>query len=104
MAYSKADQYEKELQLVNESMRSICYPARQRIIRKLRFDGPCTVKQLRKNHPISETTFSGHLRVLVKGKFIHWKMEYPYIYYTLDLERLREAKKVIYEFFESLDL
>ena len=104
MAHSKADHYEKEFQLISEFLKAISYPGRQKIIKKLRFEGTLTVKQLRKNHPISGPAFSGHLRILVKARFVLWKEEFPYTYYTLDLERLREVKKLVYDFFESLEL
>jgi DNA-binding transcriptional ArsR family regulator len=104
MAHSKADHYEKEFQLISELLKAISYPGRQKIIKKLRFEGTLTVKQLRQTHPISGPAFTGHLKILIKVRFVEWKEEFPYTYYSLDLERLREAKKLVYEFFESLEL
>jgi|SoiMethySBSTD1v2_1073268.scaffolds.fasta_scaffold271469_2 Predicted transcriptional regulators len=104
MAHSKANRYELECQILNHFFRAISHPARQKIIKKLRKDEPCRVNELSKNHPISKSTFSGHLKILVEAHMIVGKEEYPFTIYTLDKGRLLEAKKIILDFFESLDL
>lgn len=103
-AFSKANRYEMEFQILNHFFRAISHPARQKIIKKLCKDQPCQVKELSKNHPISKATFSDHLKVLTKANMISGKEDYPHTYYSINKERLLEAKKIIDDFFESLDL
>jgi DNA-binding transcriptional ArsR family regulator len=104
MAHSKANRYELECQILNHFFRAISHPARQKIIKKLRKDEPCRVTELSKNHPISRATFSDHLKILTEAHMILGKEEFPYTYYSLNKARLLEAKKIINDFFDSLDL
>ena len=104
MAFSKANRYEVECQILNHFFRSISHPARQKIIKKLCRDEPCEVKKLAKNHPISRSTFSEHLKLLREAQMISAREEYPFTYYTLNKARLLAAKKIIKKYFDSLDL
>ena len=104
MARSKANRYELECQILYHFFRAISHPARQKIIKKLCKDDPCQVNELSKNHPISRSTFSGHLKILMEAHMIFGKEEFPHTYYSLNRDRLLEVKKIINDFFDSLDL
>jgi len=104
MARSKANRYELECQILNHFFRAISHPARQKIIKKLCKDSPCRVKELLKNHPISRATFSDHLKVLIEAHMIFGKEDFPHTFYSLNKERLLEVKKIIKDFFDSLDI
>jgi len=100
MAFSKANRYNTNEQIVNHYTRAISYPARQEILKKLFKDGPCTVNELRKNHPISRATFSDHLKNLRASQLISCKEVFPSTYYTMDMEKFNLARKYITDFFD----
>lgn len=104
MAFSKANRYRMECQLVYHFLRAILHPARQEIIKKLRKVGSCKVKELSKNHPICRATFSDHLKLLRKEGIIIPRESYPHTYYKLDIKKLKEVKKIINKFFDDLEL
>ncbi len=102
MAFSKADHYAQDEQMVSNYFKSLGHPARLRILKKLKQDGILTVEEIRHGHPIAESTVSNHLfkvRVVGFGKATE---EYPYTYYDIDLEEIKKAKKMINNFFDYL--
>jgi len=104
MAFSKASRYDKKAQALHFYFRAFSHPARQRIVRKLCKDGPCKVNDLYKGHPLAKATFSGHLKALTESKLTSPAEEFPFTFYSLNKEELLAAKKIIYDFFESLGL
>ena len=99
MAFSKANKYELNAQLVNHIMRACSHPARQKVLEYLQVNGKSTVKSLRKNHPISDPTMSGHLRLLRLANLIVAEEKYPFTYYYLDKKGVQYAKEMVGQFF-----
>ncbi len=102
MAFSKADQYAPDEQMVGKYCRSIMHPARQRILKQLKREGILTVDEIGKGHPIMPSTVSNHLGVLSEPPLILANEEYPYTYYNINLEEVERARKAINDFFDTL--
>ena len=102
MAFSKADQYAPDEQMVSSYFKTIGHPARQRILRQLKESGIMTVEELRKGHPLCEATMSWHLKCLRILHLIEANEEFPYTYYHMDRKEVERARKMINEFFDFL--
>ncbi len=102
MAFSKADQYAQDEQMVSFYFKSLAHPARLRILKKLRREGILTVEEIRKGHPIAEATVSNHLLIVRVVNFATATEAFPHTYYDLRLEEIKKAKKMINDFFDYL--
>ncbi len=102
MAFSKANRYELDAQRRNELFKAVSYPARQKIIEQLSVEGPCTVQELCKKHPISRTTMSFHLKILRECNLVSCEEKFPHTYYELNWEKIEEAKELLGGFFTGL--
>ncbi len=102
MAFSKADQYAQDEQMVSKYCRSIMHPARQRILKQLKKEGVLTVEEIGKGHPIMPSTVSNHIGMLSAPPLISGNEQYPYTYYNVNVEEVERARKAINNFFDSL--
>ncbi len=92
MAFTRSHLYPAAEQLISHFARAISHPARVCIIQELYKNGPCTVENLMKLHPISQPSLSQHLAILRKMQLLHFKEQFPYTYYSLNFENLRRIK------------
>lgn len=102
MVKSKAPLYDPNDQLTSLYARCLGHPARTLLLKKLATDGPCTVQQLRKNHPISQPTISQHLKILSKANLITSYERFPYTYYSVIDSNLVKANTYLDTFFHFL--
>ena|SRR5687767_15997804 len=102
MAFSKANLYDKEVQIMADYMRGFGHPARIETVIKLGKDGPCCVKDLAKLHPITGPSYSDHLEILRELGLVTYEEKYPYIYYEAVEENVEKAKRYLKALLESL--
>ena len=102
-AFSKAILYPDEDQEFCLYMRALGHPARKSIVRQLSMEGPCTVEQINRNHPISQPALSRHLKPLREAQLIEYNEEYPYTYYYINCENLKRARALVEQFFLELE-
>ena len=102
MAFSKSNRYPKDEQILSSFAKAFGHPARVSIIRKLSHDGPCSVEELLKNHPISQPALSTHLEILRKNQLVEFNEKFPRTYYNLVEKNLILAKRYLTTFFEDI--
>lgn len=102
MAFSKSNQYPKDDQIISGFMKALDHPARLRILRQLSKEGPCTVEELKREHPISQSAMSGHLRTLRRADLVRWKEEFPVTYYSINGKTATLAEEYLKGFFREL--
>ena len=102
MAFSKASLYRIEDQIISGFASALKHPARLQIILKLALDGTCTVIDLKKSHPISQSAMSQHLKSLRESKLVIFVEKFPYTYYSLDEKVLAIAEKQLISFFVEI--
>lgn len=100
MLLSKAYLYDEADQMVSFYSGAMTHPARLRILRTLRDQGPKTVFELALKHPLSLSAISQHLEILREKEIVDFRTQYPYLIYSLNRERYEEAKKCLLDFFE----
>ena len=99
MLLSKANLYNEADQKVSFFAGALTHPARLRILRTLRDEGPKTVFDISLEHPLSLPAVSQHLEILRERKVIDFKPQYPYLIYSLNEEVYEEARKSLAGFF-----
>ncbi|HEX5112406.1 MAG TPA: helix-turn-helix domain-containing protein [Saprospiraceae bacterium] len=99
MLLSKAHLYEEADQLTSFYAGAITHPARLRIIRTLRENGPRTVFEIAAEHPLSLSAVSQHLEILRERGILEFKYHFPYLTYYLNYERYKEVRKLLLDFF-----
>jgi ArsR family transcriptional regulator, arsenate/arsenite/antimonite-responsive transcriptional repressor len=102
MAFSKSHLYPKDDQIVSAFAKAFSHAARLAIIRKLVQDGPCSVAELLKNHPISKPTLSKHLKCLREVHLVTCREKYPHTLYRIDLTTLKLAKNSLRKYFKDI--
>ena len=101
MAFSKFTLYSQELQIISGFARALNFPGRLEILIKLEMEGPLTVQQLAKGHPICMETVSGHLKILRKAHLVIAEERYPYTFYRVHEKNMRKAQEVLAKFFSQ---
>ena len=102
MAFSKADHYAPDEQMVGKYCRSVMHPARQRILKQLCKEGILNVKEIRKGHPIIQPTISNHLKILSDPPFVESNEQFPFTYYNMNRAEVLRARQMIIDFFDCL--
>ncbi len=100
MLLSKANLYDEADQMVSFFAGALTHPARLRLIRTLRDQGPKTVFDLALEHPLSLSAISQHLENLRGKEVADFQARYPYLIYNLNYDRYEEIKKCLFDFFE----
>lgn len=98
MLLSKANLYDEEDQMTSYCARALTHPARLKIIRSLRKNGPMTVQQLSAEHPLSLAALSQHLEILRETQIVQFKPIYPYLLYNIDKEWYGQITESILRF------
>ena len=104
MAFSKHSLYKKELQLLGGFARALGYSGRIEILLTLESEGPLTVQELAKGHPISRVTLSQHLKILRKAHLVIAEEKFPYTYYRVHKRNLAKAREAFAQFFKHFSL
>jgi ArsR family transcriptional regulator len=102
MAFHKSHLYPKDAQIISGFAKAIGHSARVTILRKLAADGPCNVKQIALNHPISRPALSVHLKILRSSHLIKGWEKFPHTFYELDVKTVTLAKKYLGKFLREI--
>lgn len=102
MAFSKANLYEEISQITAGFFKAFGHPARLEIMEKLSLEGPRTVNEICREHPISNPSLSDHFEILREAHLIVYIENYPYVIYSLHKENFEVAKKYIEDYFQKL--
>ncbi|MEO6130892.1 MAG: helix-turn-helix transcriptional regulator [Saprospiraceae bacterium] len=102
MSFSKAHLYDKRDQQTSLFGKAFGHPARLKILRKLSRSGPCHVKELSKEHPLSQPTMSEHMEELREVAFVSFQEVFPYTIYTLERKEIEKARDYFDELFKSI--
>ena len=101
MAFPKTHLYSKESQMLSGFAKALGFPGRAEILLKLHAEGPLTVQQLAKGHPICMETVSGHLKILREAHLVIAEERYPYTFYRVHEKNMRKAQEVLAKFFSQ---
>ncbi len=102
MAFSKAKLYDKEEQITSGFAKAFGHPARTKILNQLCKDGPQSVQEIAKSHPLSKASMSKHLGILLTAQLITYKEIFPYVIYNVHKKNLIEAARRLNLFFTDL--
>ena len=101
MAFSKHSLYRNESQLIGGFARAMGYAGRIEILLRLESEGPITVDELAKGHPICLETLSQHLKILRMAHLVIAEEKYPYTYYRVHNANLKTAREAFALFFNQ---
>jgi DNA-binding transcriptional ArsR family regulator len=99
MAFSKFTLYSQEFQLIGGFFKALSFPGRLEILIKLQMEGPLTVQQIAKGHPICMETISGHLKILRAAHLVIAEERYPYTFYRIHGKNMKKAIEALAGFF-----
>jgi ArsR family transcriptional regulator len=99
MAFSKQSLYSQESQMISGFAKALGFPGRLEILIKLQAEGPLTVQQLAKGHPICMETLSQHLKILREAQLVIAEERYPYTFYRVHEKNMKKAQEVLAMFF-----
>ena len=85
--------------MISGFFKALGFPGRIEIVIKLQIEGPLTVRQLAKGHPICMETISQHLKILRKAQLVIADERYPYTIYRVHKANMKKAKKALDRFF-----
>ena len=91
MAFSRSHLYPQEEKISSYFFQKLSHSARLKILFTLFKEGPCTVAELRKFHPISQPAISQHLAILRKAELIICHEKYPYTIYRIHQKNFLKA-------------
>lgn len=91
MAFSKAHIFNPHDYLFSLICHALSHPARILILRKLIKEGKCSVKQLKREVPLSGPTLSQHLRILLTMDIIHCEEQCPTVFYFFNHDLFETA-------------
>jgi ArsR family transcriptional regulator len=102
MAFSKHYLYPEEIQIISHFFLAYSYPGRLEVILKLKSEGPLCVAEILKGHPISRETMSGHLKILREAHLIIPEERFPYTFYHVHEQNLKNSEEALLRFFQLL--
>ena len=104
MAYSKTELFSTQLQESAELYKALAHPARLAILKYLAAARTCITSDLADELPLGRTTVNQHLKELKDAGLIKGTTEGVKTCYCLDLERIRELKRISEEFMNDIDV
>jgi DNA-binding transcriptional ArsR family regulator len=99
MAFPKHALYSQESQATSNFFRALGFPGRLEILMQLELEGPLSVQQLAKSHPICKETLSQHLKILREAGLVIANEKFPFTYYRVHKANLKKARKLFDRFF-----
>ena len=104
MSYSKQELFSKELQDCAELYKALAHPARLAILRYLAEAKSCITGDLAEELPLGRTTVNQHLKELKDAGLITGTTEGVKTCYCLNLEKIRELKKMSESFMNEINI
>ncbi len=104
MAYSKQELFSKQLQDCAELYKALGHPARLAILKYLVEAKTCITGDLAEELPLGRTTVNQHLKELKDAGLITGTTEGVKTCYCLNLEKIRELKKMSENFMNEINI
>jgi len=104
MAFSKTELFNGELRLFAEYNKALSHPARLAILKYLADTKTCITGDIADELPLSRTTVNQHLKELKEADLIIGTTEGVKTCYCLNIEKIRELKKVSEDFINELNI
>ncbi len=104
MAYSKQELFSKQLQACAELYKALGHPARLAILKYLAEAKTCITGDLAEELPLGRTTVNQHLKELKDAGLITGTTEGVKTCYCLNVEKIRELKKVSENFMNEINI
>jgi DNA-binding transcriptional ArsR family regulator len=102
MAFSKANEFNSELNELAQFAKAISHPARIQILEHLAQKNTCMCGEIVKELPLSQSTVSQHLKALKEAGLIKGKVEPPSICYCIDSKKLKSVNKGLQKLFSKI--
>jgi DNA-binding transcriptional ArsR family regulator len=82
-----------ELKRGQQLFKAINHKLRMQLLHSIHEKGRITVTELYIKHRVEQSVVSQHLAVLRKGGFVKTEREGKFVYYCLNLDRIREVER-----------
>jgi len=99
MAFSKAEQFEKEDVKIARYAKALSHPARVAILKLLSKQESCYCGDIVQDLPIAQSTVSQHLKELKNAGLIEGEITLPKVRYCINQENYNQAKSLFKLFF-----
>ncbi len=103
MAFNKSHLFDPADQITSAMAQLISHPARVDILRFLAQNGSTSVEKLTDRYPLAKSTVSQHLEYFRKATMIQYQESYPHIYYSIDLQTLKELNNQLMAYCRCLE-
>ncbi len=100
----KAENFDKDLQLLSYYAKVLSHPARLMILRFLAEKNVCMSGDISDEIPLSRTTVSQHLKELKKAGLISGTIDGLKVNYCINSTKMVEIRDAIGGFFNGIDL
>lgn len=104
MAYAKTELFSTELQECSELFKALAHPARLAILKYLAATKTCITGDLADELPLGRTTVNQHLKELKDAGLITGTTEGVKTCYCLNLEKIKELKKMSENFMNEINV
>jgi ArsR family transcriptional regulator len=104
MAYSKTYLFDTGLQTSAELFKALAHPARLAILKYLAEIKTCITGDLAEELPLGRTTVNQHLKELKDNGLIVGTIEGVKTCYCLNLEKVKELKKILETFINEINI
>jgi DNA-binding transcriptional ArsR family regulator len=102
MAYSKANQFEKEDILMADMAKALSHPARVAILKYIAQKNACICGDIVEELPLSQSTVSQHLKALKAAGLIEGEIDGPRVCYCLNLNICNRAFQLLRSLFHHI--
>ncbi len=102
MAFSKANEFNSELNELAQFAKAIAHPARIQILEHLAAKDSCFCGDIVKELPLSQSTVSQHLKALKEAGLIEGEVEPPAICYCINTDKLEKIYKQMRALFSKV--
>src|SRR5665647_1544159 len=104
MAYNKSELFSPEFQTCSTLFKALGHPARLAILKYLAETKKCITGDLADELPLGRTTVNQHLKELKDVGLIQGTTEGAKTCYCLDIDKIRELKKMAEKFIKEINL
>ena len=102
MAFSKANEFNSELNELAQFAKAIAHPARIQILEHLAAKDSCFCGDIVKELPLSQSTVSQHLKALKEAGLIEGEVEAPAVCYCINSKTLEKIYKQLRALFSKV--
>jgi predicted transcriptional regulator len=102
MAFSKANEFNSELNELAQFAKAIAHPARIQILEHLAAKDSCFCGDIVKELPLSQSTVSQHLKALKEAGLIEGEVAPPAVCYCINTKKLGKIYKQLRALFSKV--